>query len=110
MGSESERGLSVAHVMTAAVSLGFLRGQVAFIKERGIEIHAIASPGDALVAFGEREDVSVYPVEMPRQITPLTDLTALRGLAAVLRGIRSKIVHAHTPGDGLLGMLARWLP
>lgn len=109
MESERERRLSVAHVMTAAVSLGFLRGQVAFIKKRGIEIHAIASPGDALEAFGEREEISVYPVEMPRQITPLADLAALRGLVAVLRRIRPDIVHAHTPKGGLLGMLAAWL-
>lgn len=95
--------------MTAPVSLVFLAGQVSFMRAAGYSVHAITSPGPELASFGAREGVRVEAVEMPRRITPLQDLVALRRLWKALRRIRPDIVHAHTPKGGLLGMLAAWL-
>jgi glycosyltransferase involved in cell wall biosynthesis len=100
-------GPSLVHVMTVASSLGFLRGQAAFLRGRcGARIHAIASPGERLRAFGEREGVEVHGVPMARSITPARDLVALWRLWRELRRIRPDVVHAHTPKGGLLGMIA----
>jgi glycosyltransferase involved in cell wall biosynthesis len=100
---------TVAHVMTHPGSLIFLRGQASFIQDRGFVIHAITSPGPELASFREKEGAVIHAVPMSRSITPLQDLVSLWQLCRVLRGVRPRIVHAHTPKGGLLGMLAAWI-
>ena len=99
-------GVRLAHVTTVPKSLGFLTGQVAFMKARGLVITAISSPDDDLTSFAKREAVPVYAVPMARRITPGRDLIAIRQLARVFRQVRPDIVHAATPKGGLLGILA----
>ncbi|MBL8678871.1 MAG: glycosyltransferase family 4 protein [Myxococcales bacterium] len=96
----------IVHVMTVPESLGFLRGQVAFMKSRGHTLSVVTSPGEGLREFGEREGVETYAVEMPRKITPAKDLESVARLTAQLVKLRPDIVHAHTPKGGLLGMMA----
>ncbi len=91
------------------MSLTFLRGQAHFMREHGVELSAISSPGPELVAFGDGESVPTVAVPMARRITPLLDLVALARLWAHFRRVRPDIVHAHTPKGGLLGMLAATL-
>lgn len=100
---------TVAHVTTIPMSLTFLRGQVGYMKSRGLAVHAISSPGEELWSFAVEEQIPVYAVEMTRRITPLRDLRALWRLRKVLSEIRPTIVHSHTPKGGLLGMLAAML-
>jgi glycosyltransferase involved in cell wall biosynthesis len=100
---------SLVHITTVPESLGFLRGQVGYMKERGFEVIAISSPGAGLAEFGDSEQVMTVAEEMPRRITPLLDLRALCRLVRVIRRLRPQIVHAHTPKGGLLGMISAWL-
>lgn len=97
---------TLLHITTVPMSLTFLRGQTAFMKSRGLRVHALSSPGDDLTAFGDRENIVVHPVRMTREITPVEDLKALAGIRRVLRDVKPEIVHAHTPKGGLLGMVA----
>ena len=94
------------HITTVPMSLSFLRGQTAFMKARGFEIHAVSSPGPDLDAFAERESIPVHPVQMTREITPVADIKALAGIRRVLQELEPDVVHAHTPKAGLLGMIA----
>jgi len=96
----------LVHVTTVPKSLGFLTGQVGFMKARGFAVTAISSPDDDLTSFAKREAVPVYAVPMARRITPARDLIALWQLARVFRRVRPDIVHAATPKGGLLGILA----
>jgi glycosyltransferase involved in cell wall biosynthesis len=91
------------------MTLGFLRGQVAFMKSRGFIVSAVSSPGEDLDRFGREEGISVHAVKMERRITPLRDLAAVLRLWWLLRRIQPQIVHAHTPKGGLLGMIAAFL-
>lgn len=79
------------------------------MRERGLQISVISSPGELLEQFAQREGVQVYPVLMPRRITPARDLFAVAHIGRILRRVRPHIVHAHTPKGGLLGMLAAWM-
>lgn len=101
--------VSLLHITTIPMSLTFVKGLVGYVRQRGLHVHALASPGPDLTAFGERYGVPTFAVEMSRRITPLRDLRALRGIVRVLRQIRPDIVHAHTPKGGLLGLIAAWL-
>jgi glycosyltransferase involved in cell wall biosynthesis len=101
--------LRLLHITTVPMSLGFLRGQIAYMKERGFDIALISSPGTELEDAGEREGVPVHAVEMRRSITPLRDVRALAQLVLMMRQLQPTIVHAHTPKGGLLGMVAATL-
>lgn len=98
--------MTLLHITTIPMSLVFLKGQVGYMQRQGLRVHALSSPGADLDAFAEREGVEVTAVEMPRRITPLHDLRAVRRIVAAMRRIRPTIVHAHTPKGGLLGMIA----
>jgi glycosyltransferase involved in cell wall biosynthesis len=96
--------------MTDPLALNmFLRGQVAYVQARGVEIHAIASSGPLLEQFAEREGVTVYPVDMPRGMNPIRDIVAIARLFRTLRRIQPDIVQAGTPQGGLLGTIAATL-
>lgn len=99
----------ITHITTVPISLNFLRSQVGYMKQRGFEVEAISSPGEALTAFGESQNIPVHAVELPRRITPFHDLKSVWNLSSCLLRIRPTIVHAHTPKGGLLGMIAAWI-
>ncbi len=101
--------MTLVHISTVAETLEFINGQSSYMKERGFEIHAIASPSELLTQFGDREQITVHSVNMPRQITPLKDLYSLFHLWRHLRQIRPDIIHAYSPKGGLLGMISAWL-
>ncbi len=96
----------LVHVMTVPMSLRFLSGQLRYMRERGLEVHVVCSPGPGFAEFMRREGVTGHSLAMSRRITPLADFGALVRLYRVLRTLRPAIVHAHTPKGGLLGMLA----
>jgi glycosyltransferase involved in cell wall biosynthesis len=104
-----DQPLRLVHITTVAASFRFLRGQVAFMQEKGFEVHAVSAPGPEMEALAVSDQAEVHSVEMERRITPIRDLIALLQLVTLLRRIRPHIVHAHTPKGGLLGMLAAWL-
>jgi glycosyltransferase involved in cell wall biosynthesis len=91
------------------MTLRFLHGHVGFMKEQGVEVLVISSPGPDLEAFGATERVGVYAIEMPRRITPTRDLRAVCRIWRQIRLVRPEIVHAHTPKGGLLATVAAWL-
>jgi glycosyltransferase involved in cell wall biosynthesis len=87
----------------------FLRGQNRFLRERGFEVHAVSSPGEALGLLAERDGVQVHAVPISRVISPLADLVSLARLYALLRRLRPHMVHVSTPKAALLGSIAAWL-
>jgi len=99
----------LVHVTTVADTLPFFTGQVGYMKERGLQVEAIASPGKDLDQFATVEKIHAYAVPMTRRITPLRDLLALGRMWRRLRLSRPQIVHTHTPKGGLLGIVAAWL-
>jgi glycosyltransferase involved in cell wall biosynthesis len=92
--------------MTVPISFHFLKGQIAFMKERGVCITALSSPGPELQAFSNAEQVEVRAVSMPRRISPVHDLLAVVRIWSHIRSIRPRVVHSHTPKGGLLGTIA----
>ena len=104
-----ELNIRLVYIATSPLFLNFLRGHVAFLREHGIAVSVVCSPGELLQEFVKQEGVPGYGIEMPRRITPVKDLVALWQMYGTLRRIRPHIVHANTPKGGLLGMIAGWL-
>jgi hypothetical protein len=69
--------MRIVHVTTVAETLGFFLGQIAYMKSRGFEVHAVSSPGELLARCGRRETIETHPVRMERTISPRGDLRGL---------------------------------
>lgn len=106
---QSSSRLKLIHITTVPQALSFFHGQVGFMQERGLDVHAISSLDERLSEFGQQEGVRTHAVAMSRRITPIQDLQALVRLTIVIRRLRPAIVHAHTPKGGFLGMISAWL-
>jgi len=83
-----------------------LRGQLAYFRERGFDVTAVAAPSPALQRVAEREQVKTYSVPISREISPLRDAISVYRLWRLFLRLKPNIVNAGTPKAGLLGMLA----
>ncbi|SRR5579883_1514864 len=101
--------VKLLYITTVPETLNLLTGQVGYMKQQGFDVCALSSPGKVLYQFAEREQVTVYAVDMARQITPLQDLLTIFHLWQCFRHIRPQIVHASTPKGGLLGTISAFL-
>src|SRR5215469_3021249 len=97
------------HITTVPHTLAFLKGQAAFLRERGFETEVVSSPGSELDRFCAQEGIPGHAVEMTRQVTPFKDLGAVLNLWTLIGRLNPRIVDAHTPKAGLLGMFTAWL-
>ena len=101
---QDERRRRVLHVFTVADSIGFLRGQPAFMGEAGWEL-AVACGGKP-PDWAEQAFARTFEVEIARRVSPLEDLRAIWQLIGVIRRYRPALVNAHTPKGGLIGAVA----
>jgi glycosyltransferase involved in cell wall biosynthesis len=100
--------MKLVHVVTVPMSFRLLRGQAEFMSQRGLDVHAISSPGPLADAYSASEPVTVHTIPMRRRMSAVADLVALARLWTAIRSIRPDIVQAGTPKGGLLGILAAW--
>jgi glycosyltransferase involved in cell wall biosynthesis len=93
-------------ITTVPISLEkLLENQLRFMKEH-YDITAVSADKPNLERVGELQEVSVYPIEMTRKITPWQDLKAVWQLFLFFKKEKPFIVHTHTPKAGTVGMLA----
>ncbi len=92
----------VTHGVTAKV---LLRGQLAYLRDRGFDVTVIASPGPELDAVRE-QGVRTVGVPMSRSVRLHEGPAALARVASALRRLRPDIVNASTAKAGLIGMVA----
>ena len=101
---------NLVHIINAPFLLTpIFRGQGRYMRERGLESLFVTAPGKQLDAFALDENVPVREVPIARTISPLRDAKSVFRVWRWLRKLRPKIVHAHTPKGGLIGMLAGML-
>jgi glycosyltransferase involved in cell wall biosynthesis len=103
-----QRGpIKLVHIVTSPVTAwSFLRGQLSYMRERGMDVTVIASPGKALDDVARSEGVHTIAVPMPRNPSPVRHSAALLRLTRILRQLRPEIVHSATPQAAFLGGMA----
>jgi len=84
----------------------FFRGQLEWLRRRGLEIHAVAAPGSSLHELADQTGVAIHSVPMTRRITILRDLVSLWRVVRLYRQISPDIVHGFTPKGGIIAMIA----
>ena len=88
------------------MSVSFVRGQAAYLRRRGFDVHLISSPGPELQRARWELGIPTHEVPMAREIDLREDTATLGRLLRILRALRPELVIAATPKAGLLGMLA----
>ncbi len=101
--------VKLLHITTVPETFHLFRGQIAYMKARGYDIHALASPGEWVKKIINREKIPFHTVQMPRRITPVQDILAIWQIWQQIHSVRPHIVHSHTPKGGLLGTIAATL-
>jgi glycosyltransferase involved in cell wall biosynthesis len=83
-----------------------LRGQLAYLRERGFAITVISSPGPELEHVAEREGVDTIAIPIAREIDVVRDARSLERVTRALAKLQPDIVNASTAKGGLVGMMA----
>ncbi len=100
---------TLIRITTVPLSLEkLLEGQLNFIKNH-FDVIAVSSDKEKLKAFGEKQGVEFFYLELTRKITPIKDIKAVYNLYKFLKKEKPFIVHSHTPKAGIVGMLASFL-
>lgn len=86
-----------------------MRGQLAFMRDRGFEIFVMSAPGEALERVVQRDNVKALALPLVRRFDPFADFRSLFLLMKEFRRIKPSIVQASTGKAGPLGMLAALL-
>jgi glycosyltransferase involved in cell wall biosynthesis len=87
----------------------FFHGQGQYMRERGIQSHAISSPGEYLSDFAAAGEMVAHPIPITRTMSPIRDAISVWRVWRRLIALRPHIVEAHTTKAALVGMLAAWL-
>ena len=96
----------VAHITAIDASIRrLLMNQLLYLKAHGFDVCVICSEGPNREMI-EAQGIPVYPVPLPRKITPITDLVSLGKMVHIMRRERIDIVHGHTLNGVLWGQMA----
>lgn len=95
------------YLITSDISARFLRGQHAYLIERGYTIHVGTSRSPRGLQFDD--GVVVHHIGFEREPDARADLRAFVQTLRLIRSVRPDIVNASTPKAGLIGMVAAWL-
>ncbi|KRC49310.1 hypothetical protein ASE16_11155 [Leifsonia sp. Root227] len=92
--------------VTVDLSLRLMAGFPQFLADRGWDVHVVCSPGARLDALNGADGVTVHPLTMAREPSPLSDLRSLIAWVRLLRRLRPDVISVGTPKAGLLGGIA----
>jgi glycosyltransferase involved in cell wall biosynthesis len=90
-------------------ALGFMRGQLSFLRSHGYDVHLATRASPELERFAVEEGVTLHDVPLSRTWLTREDLTSLRRARRVLREFRPDVLVYSTPKASLVWALASWL-
>ena len=98
---------TLLYVITAPMSANhLLKGQLAYMREQGWDVHLTCAPGAEASAAAAREGVTLHEVPLARDIDPRRDVVAMGALVRLILRLSPDVVNVSTPKAGLLGGLA----
>lgn len=101
---------NILHVVNISFVLPYYLGdQINFFKNRGYNISIACSPSKHLEDFGRQKKIDVYPVEVKRSISVLTDIKSIFLLYRLIKKNKIDTIVGHTPKGALLAMIAGFI-
>lgn len=104
-GSERTR---IVYAVTSPMSAGtLLKGQLQYLADRGYEVHLVTGSDGHEHRFPVRDrGVSVHRIPLEREISFLTDLSALIAAVKLMRRLQPSLTNVSTPKASLICGLA----
>jgi lipopolysaccharide/colanic/teichoic acid biosynthesis glycosyltransferase len=97
------------NVVTSALMVGKLQGQLRYLHQRGFDVTIISPAGEGLDQVTRSKCVQAIEMPLERQISLLRDFVSMCRLSRIMRALRPTITNVGTPKAGLLGGFAAWL-
>lgn len=92
--------------VTSPLSVMFYKGQLAWLRSQGFEVHFLCAPSAQARETVEAQGAIFHEVAMERSIAPWADLRSLFQIVCLLIRLRPAIINTGTPKAGLLVMIA----
>lgn len=98
------------HIFTVfSTAESFFDGQFKYLTDQGGEIILVSSNHNNAKDFSIRNNIRFVPIEMPRAMSPLTILKAIRAIIILIRKEKPDVIFGHTPVGALCAMIAaKW--
>lgn len=95
--------------VTVPISLILMRELPDLLVDDGWDVHIVSAPGPELSRLASQAHVTVHPLRMKRDPSPLSDAGSLVQWIRLLRSVRPHVVSVGTPKASLLGAIASWI-
>lgn len=96
------RGSVLLYGATAGLSVNrLLQGQLAYMQEKGWDVHVASSPGPEFTIAHTREGITAHDLGMSREIEPLRDNASLAWWMTLLIQVRAAVSNVSAPKRGL---------
>ena len=96
----------VLYGFTSSLSVSLCRSHISRLREKGLDVAIVSSPGAELFRIGAEERVRTFAVPICREIAPFSDLRAIYRLWKLLIKLCPTVTNFGTPKAGLLGGIA----
>ena len=84
----------------------FLDGQFKYLTDQGYEIVVVSSDAPNTDAFCKRNGVRFVPLNIPRSVSPMAIVKAVKSICSLIRKEKADAVFGHTPVGALCAMIA----
>lgn len=96
----------VVLALTDPLSALLVRGQLAYLRSRGFDVHLVTGPGEPAAGLAAAEGATHHTLPIVRDMAPGRDLRAVAAMTRLLARLRPTLVDGSTPKAGLVAMLA----
>lgn len=96
----------IFHLVTVAKSITLMKGQIEYLREKGLDVHVVSSEGPEQNTYSS--DIT-HVVNMEREISLKNDLKSLINMVKLFKKEKPYIVNSGTPKAGLVGTLAAFI-
>lgn len=84
----------------------FFDGQFKYLTDKGYEIVVVSSDAPNTDAFCRRNGVRFVPLNIPRSVSPMAIVKAVKSICSLIRKEKADAVFGHTPVGALCAMIA----
>ena len=99
--------MKLIHVFSIFATVeSFFDGQFKYLTDQGYEVVVVSSYAQNAEAVCKRNGVRFVPVNIPRSVSPMAIVKAVRKLCLLIREEKVDAVFGHTPVGALCAMKA----
>ena len=99
--------MKLIHVFSIFATVeSFFDGQFKYLTDQGYEVVVVSSYAQNAEAVCKRNGVRFVPVNIPRSVSPMAIVKAVRKLCLLIREEKVDAVFGHTPVGALCAMIA----